>query len=143
MRRMLALCREHGLPEPRANLFVAGHEVDLYWPDARLAVEVDSERAHGTTGAFHEDRHRDRIFAAEGIQVARVTWHDLDDDAALADELRRIRERRLRQRTWRRAHQLTSFQISGSRVASSAPTSEKIATARFRCAIDSSGRSSS
>ncbi len=35
-------------------------------------------------------------------------------------------------------HQLTSFQISGSRAASSAPTSRKIVTARLRCAIDSS-----
>ena len=33
------------------------------------------------------------------------------------------------------AHQLTSFQISGRRLASSAPTSLKIATARLRCAI--------
>ena len=37
-------------------------------------------------------------------------------------------------------YQLTSFQISGSRVASSAPTSAKIATARFRWAIASSSR---
>ena len=37
-------------------------------------------------------------------------------------------------------YQLTSFQISGRRVASSAPTSEKIATARLRCAIASSAR---
>jgi len=36
------------------------------------------------------------------------------------------------------AHQLTSFQISGRRVASSAPTSLNRVTARFRCVIASS-----
>ena len=75
---------------------VAGYELDFYWPDARLAVEVDGRAFHRTRRAFHEDRRRDRRLAAEGIQVARIPWLDLTRSAAaLAAELRAIRRARL------------------------------------------------
>ncbi len=94
-RRFLELCLEHGLPRPSTCIFVAGHEVDAYWPDARLAIEFDGEVFHRTRRAFHEDRRRDRRLAALGIQVNRVTWPDLHDGASLAAELRAIRAQRL------------------------------------------------
>ena len=97
-RRLLRVCRDHGLPCPKANMWVAGHEIDLYWPDARLAVELDGRAVHGTTRAFQDDRRRDRALAACGIQVARVTERDLDDEATLAGELHQIRARRLASR---------------------------------------------
>jgi very-short-patch-repair endonuclease len=97
-RRLLRVCREHGLPCPKANLWVAGHEIDLYWPDARLAVEFDGRAVHRTTRAFHDDRRRDRALAACGIQVVRVTERDLDDEATLAGELQQIRGLRLASR---------------------------------------------
>jgi hypothetical protein len=90
-RRFLALCECHGLPPPQTNLSIAGHEVDAYWPDVRIAVEIDGAEAHHTRRAFHEDRARDRALAAESIHVVRVTWPDLDDEARLAAELRAIR----------------------------------------------------
>jgi very-short-patch-repair endonuclease len=65
-RRLLRLCREHGLPSPKANVWVAGHEIDLCWPDARLAVELDGRAVHGTTRAFNDDRRRDR--ALRGVR---------------------------------------------------------------------------
>jgi len=40
-RRFLELVREAGLPEPAMNVFVAGHELDAYWEEARLGVELD------------------------------------------------------------------------------------------------------
>ena len=95
-RRLLALCRDHDLPTPQANTWLGEQEVDLFWPDARLAVEFDGREVHGTTRAFHEDRRRDRALAARGIQVARVTARDLDDTTALAAELKAIRADRLR-----------------------------------------------
>jgi very-short-patch-repair endonuclease len=95
-RRFLRLCREHGLPQPRTNTWIGDQEVDAYWPDARLAIEVDSRTFHSTRQAFEEDRRRDRRLAALGIQVNRVTELDLDDEAGLAAELRAIRARRLR-----------------------------------------------
>jgi very-short-patch-repair endonuclease len=88
------LCERHGLPRPQ-RVAVAGYELDFYWADARLAVEVDGARFHRTRRAFHEDRSRDRRLAACGIQTARVTWRDLQAGAETAGELRAIRERRL------------------------------------------------
>jgi very-short-patch-repair endonuclease len=94
-RLLLRLCCEQGLPQPQ-RVVVAGYELDFYWSDARLAIEVDGGQFHRTRRAFHEDRRRDRRLAALGIQVARVPWLDLTDGAArLAFELNAIRRQRL------------------------------------------------
>lgn len=90
-RRFLALCKRHGLPPPQTNLWIAGYEVDAYWPDVRVAIEIDGAEVHDTRKAFHEDRARDRRLAAEGIHVVRITWLDFDDETRLAAELRAIR----------------------------------------------------
>jgi hypothetical protein len=89
-RRFLDLCLEHGLPRPRTCFSIAGHELDAYWPDARVAIEFDGEAFHRTRRAFHKDRRRDRRLATLGVQVNRVTWPDLHDGAGLAAELRSI-----------------------------------------------------
>ena len=44
-RRFRVLCQRHGLPEPRPQL-IEGHRVDFYWPEARLAIEVDGVAFH-------------------------------------------------------------------------------------------------
>ncbi len=84
-RRLKRLCEQHHLPQPQFNVNVAGYEVDVYWPQARLALEFDGAETHHTRYAFHEDRRRDRALAAEGIQVTRVTWPDLA--APLAEQV--------------------------------------------------------
>jgi very-short-patch-repair endonuclease len=89
-RRFLELCRRLTLPEPQNGVLLEGYRVDFYWPHARLAVEVDGVAFHHTRRAFHDDRRRDRALATAGVQVARVTWRDLDQPAALARELEDI-----------------------------------------------------
>jgi very-short-patch-repair endonuclease len=91
-RRLKALCRRHGLPLPQFNVNLHGYEVDAYWPEAKLVLEVDGVRTHHTRHAFHADRRRDRALAAHGIQTLRVTWPDLD--GSLADQVRAILRRR-------------------------------------------------
>ncbi len=76
-RRLLSLLRKRGLPEPRTNVVVGGHEVDLLWPAHRLIVEFDSFRFHASRGAFERDRRRDQDLAARGYVVIRVTWLQL------------------------------------------------------------------
>jgi predicted transcriptional regulator of viral defense system/very-short-patch-repair endonuclease len=93
-RRFLALCRHHGLPAPQANLWIEGYEIDFFWADAALAVEIDGSAFHRGTRAFHEDRRRDRALLAAGIHTARVTWDDLRTPACLAAQLQAIRARR-------------------------------------------------
>lgn len=72
-RRFLALIREAGLPEPAANVVVAGVLVDFYWPEARLVVEVDGFGFHKTRRAFEEDRRRDARLQVARCVVLRVT----------------------------------------------------------------------
>jgi very-short-patch-repair endonuclease len=85
-RRFAALCADHGFPRPQ-RLQIAGYEVDFYWPEARLVVEIDGAAFHNTRRAFHADRARDRALAALGVQVLRVTWPDLALPTALVTEL--------------------------------------------------------
>jgi very-short-patch-repair endonuclease len=93
-RRLLELCERHGLPKPATNVWIRDQEVDAYWADAGIVVEVDGGEAHLTRRAFHEDRARDRRLSTLGIQVVRITWRDLDDEARLARELAAIRDAR-------------------------------------------------
>jgi very-short-patch-repair endonuclease len=90
-RRFKQLCEDHSLPQPQFNVNIAGNEVDAWWDDVQVAVEIDGAEAHHTRRAFHEDRARDRRLAARAIRVVRVTSRDLDDDLRLAAELRAIR----------------------------------------------------
>jgi very-short-patch-repair endonuclease len=76
-RRMLALCRRHRLPLPMVNAVVCGHEVDFYWPAARLVVETDGRKYHGTRRAFEHDRRRDAELLVAGIRVVRITYRRL------------------------------------------------------------------
>ena len=94
-RRFVELCERRGLPRPQTNLWIGGCEIDAYWPDAGLAVEIDG-RTHRTRHAFQEDRERDRHLATLGIQVLRVTAVDLRDERRLASQLKEIRQGRRR-----------------------------------------------
>jgi predicted transcriptional regulator of viral defense system len=69
----LALVDAAGLPRPRTNARVCGFEVDAYWPDLGLAVEVDSYRYHRSRRSFESDRRRDIALQAAGVRTARVT----------------------------------------------------------------------
>jgi len=77
-RRFLRLVREAGLPRPSVNFFVAGHEVDMYWLEEGLAVELDTFDYHGGRREFEADRVRDEALRLAGIEVTRVTGKRLD-----------------------------------------------------------------
>lgn len=72
-RAFLALIREARLPEPQTNVIVCGHLVDCWWPQARLAVELDGYLWHKTRRSFEDDRRRDVEFALAGIVTVRLT----------------------------------------------------------------------
>jgi very-short-patch-repair endonuclease len=87
-RRLLALTRRAGLPRPRTNVRVGGHEVDALWPDQWLIVEVDGYAFHSARAAFERDRLRDADLQAAGYRVLRITWRQLDGGSeALAARL--------------------------------------------------------
>lgn len=89
------LLERQGLPRPRFNpdLFMQGRyfRPDCVWDERRVIVELDGRAVHGTRRAFESDRERDRIFAAEGWRVIRVTWRQLADSPELVvRDLRRV-----------------------------------------------------
>jgi very-short-patch-repair endonuclease len=91
----LAFVDAQGLPRPRMNAHIAlrgrFYEIDCFWEEPRVAIELDGGKVHGTEGAFEKDRERDRILTAERYTTSRVTWRHLHDTPAeLADDLRKI-----------------------------------------------------
>jgi len=71
--RFLELVAEAGLPRPATGFNELGHELDVYWPEQGLVVELDIYETHGTRGAFERDRLRQEDLLLEGIRMTRVT----------------------------------------------------------------------
>jgi very-short-patch-repair endonuclease len=93
--RFLPFLRAYGLPIPRLNEWVElgakRYRVDCRWPGTREIAELDSWEAHGTRGAFREDRERDRRLRVAGYGLTRISWAQLDDEpAAIAADLRAL-----------------------------------------------------
>lgn len=60
------------VPKPIVNVKVLGYEVDAYWPEHRLVVEVDGA-GHRRPRARRRDRKRDRDLEAAGYRVLRFS----------------------------------------------------------------------
>lgn len=78
--RCLALLRKGGVPRPRTNAVVRGLEVDFFWPDRGVIVEVDGYTFHSHRNAFENDRRRDSILAADNLLVIRLTWRQIQNE---------------------------------------------------------------
>jgi very-short-patch-repair endonuclease len=70
----LAMLDRYGIPRPEVNQVVAGHEVDGFWREQGLVVELDSHEYHDDDESFETDRDRDADLLAAGLRVVRVTW---------------------------------------------------------------------
>ena len=79
--RLLALVRKSRIARPATNVRVADLEVDFFWPNERVVVEVDGFAYHGSNRSFERDRARDADLSAIGVQVVRVTWRQLMDES--------------------------------------------------------------
>jgi hypothetical protein len=96
-RRFLALVRRADLPQPSMNFFVAGCELDAYWPSERFAVELDTYDYHGDPRAFEADRLRQEDLKLAGIEMTRVTGVRMDrEPEAVVTRLRRLLAQRRR-----------------------------------------------
>lgn len=81
-RLLLPALRAAGLVGFETNATVLGYEVDVLFPVAMLVVEIDGFATHGDRAAFERDRRRDADLLGAGYRVLRVTWRQLDRDAA-------------------------------------------------------------
>jgi very-short-patch-repair endonuclease len=85
--RFLVFVELHGVEPPQTGVWIEGYETDFLWPDANLVVELDGLAAHRTTAAMKGDRHRDRMLWRAGFRTMRLTEDDLEDPAAVLDDL--------------------------------------------------------
>jgi hypothetical protein len=76
--RFHAAVRRFALPVPAYNTFLGRYEVDCYWEEADLVVELDGAAFHASWRSQTNDRRRDTDLAALGIRVVRVTWQHLE-----------------------------------------------------------------
>jgi hypothetical protein len=76
----LEFCRRFGLPTPRMNTFVAGHEVDALFPQEKVIVELDSWRFHSNRGSFEGDRRRDTDTLMADHVTVRLTDERFDGE---------------------------------------------------------------
>jgi very-short-patch-repair endonuclease len=87
-RAFLTLVRTAGLPEPSANVVVAGELFDFHWPSHHVLVETDSWRYHRSRRSFENDRRRANAAVLAGETLLRVTDARIDEQpASVIDEL--------------------------------------------------------
>ena len=54
-------------------------QIDVAFPDIRLAIEVDGFAYHSGDERFQRDRSRQNLLIAAGWRVLRFTWADIED----------------------------------------------------------------
>jgi very-short-patch-repair endonuclease len=79
-RILVELLADAGLPEPLTNQRLHGWEVDLYWPDRGVVLELDGFDGHGHRAGFERDHRKAVELEARGIRVLRVSGVQLSDD---------------------------------------------------------------
>jgi hypothetical protein len=68
----VAFCQQHGLPIPRTNVMLFGHEADAVFDAEKVIVEIDSWDTHKSFKSFKSDRRRDAAAAEHGYLTVRL-----------------------------------------------------------------------
>ncbi len=91
---VLALLREHGLPEPKLHHVLRGPdgrlvaEIDLAYPLLRIAIELDGG-VHREPDVFERDRPRQNGIVLDGWIILRFTWKTfVERPQDIVDEVR-------------------------------------------------------
>jgi hypothetical protein len=66
-----------GLPLPLSKQMLNGFEVDFFWPDLGLIVEIDGLRYHRTPATQARDASRDRAHVLAGMTPLRFTHYEI------------------------------------------------------------------
>ena len=65
------------LPEPVRQHPIGRYFVDVAYPDARIAIELDGRAHHFSGKAFREDPRRQNEIVLAGYSLLRFTWEDV------------------------------------------------------------------
>ncbi|HLY49092.1 MAG TPA: type IV toxin-antitoxin system AbiEi family antitoxin domain-containing protein [Solirubrobacteraceae bacterium] len=71
--RFLRFAKRFGLPPLETNVWVAGREVDIWFPRERVIVELDGRAFHSDSESYEGDRDNDATALAAGIPTVRIT----------------------------------------------------------------------
>lgn len=77
-RLLVAILRRAGIGGWVLGHPFGNHRIDLAFPDAEVAVEVDGWAWHVDIERFQADRRKGNLLARAGWELLRYTWHDLD-----------------------------------------------------------------
>jgi hypothetical protein len=67
------LAEQPEIPQPKRNIHIDGWEIDCYWPQYKLAVELDGRPYHIAAGDMEKDRVKDGKLLIIGIRTLRIT----------------------------------------------------------------------
>jgi hypothetical protein len=79
------------IPEPQRNVHINGWEIDCWWPEHRVALELDGRPYHVAATDMERDRLKDTKLQRIGIKPMRVTdarWEC--DRRGVHDDLRAL-----------------------------------------------------
>jgi len=76
-RRLVRLLRRAGIEGWVLGYRVDGYRIDLAFPAARVAVEVDGWAHHRDAERFRQERRRQNELVLAGWTILRLTWDDL------------------------------------------------------------------
>ena len=72
-RLLRRICRQADLPQPLTNVMVEGYEVDFFFAEYSVIVEVNPFSTHGHRRAHHKDTRKRTELAARGYVVLGFT----------------------------------------------------------------------
>jgi very-short-patch-repair endonuclease len=95
-RLLVSLLRRNRITGWKADYPVSGYQVDIAFPELKVAIETDGWAFHSDPEAFVKDRKRQNAIALLGWQILRFTWFDLTEHpqrviAEIAAAIRRPR----------------------------------------------------
>ena len=73
----LELVTGAGLPPYQRNVLVHGYDVDAYWPEANLVVELQSYTWHSDPEAFERDHAKLAQLRVAGCEVLALTYRQV------------------------------------------------------------------
>jgi very-short-patch-repair endonuclease len=78
-RLLVKLLRDNGITGWKTNYPVGRYKVDVGFPKAKVAIEVDGWAFHSSQEDFQVDRERQNYISLLGWKVLRFTWLDLTE----------------------------------------------------------------
>jgi very-short-patch-repair endonuclease len=81
-RLLISLLRESGLTGWERGLPFGRWTIDVAFPEAKLAIEVDGWAWHTDVERFRADRRKGNALVRAGWRLLPFTWHDLTNRPA-------------------------------------------------------------